>query len=273
MIVRPSSERRVRRHADRLLPALAAATILSALLTGCGDGAASTIETAESPETTVDEASEPAGDASPAPAAPTNGAEPAPIEDSEPPAAVSSIDDLQAAALTPADLPGPEAGFEWAVRRDAAVRRRSSRLFDPCQPTDYATDPQRTEVRVVDLRVQEPSGAAPETASVRQNLARYQSADVADEALNGFRRVATECATSTGPDGTQLTTEVLDDADGRLLLQTTPLIGLVTSYTIVEQRGDVVTVVSYSPGEVRDADDDARAVAAAVTAALDAATS
>jgi hypothetical protein len=260
IIVPSAAAPRARRHAGRALPALLAA-FLSVVLAACGDGAASTIETAESPDSTVDDASEPAGDASPATAA-----------DSEPPAAVASMADLQAAALTPADLPEPDAGFEWAVGRDAVAGRGSSQLFDPCQPTDYPTDSQRTEVRVVDLRVQEPDGAAPETARVRQNLARYASADVAGEALAGFRRVATECATSTGQDGTQLTTEILDDADGRLLLQTTPQIGLATSYTIVEQRGDVVTLVSYSPGEVRDNDAGARAVADAVSTVLDAAT-
>jgi hypothetical protein len=249
-----------------------AATILGVVLAACGDGAASTIEPAESPDATGVETSEQAAVASPAPVEPTDQPEPTPTEASAPSLAGGSVEDLRIAALTPADLPDPEAGFAWAVRRDDAGRRPSARLFDPCQPTDYPTDSQRTEIRVVDLRVQEPSGAAPETARVRQNVARYPSVEVADEALAGFRRVATECATSTGGDGTQLTTEILDDADGRLLLQTTPVIGLFTSYTIVEQRDDVVVLVAYAPGEVRDDDAGARAVADAVTARLDAAT-
>ena len=63
----------------------------------------------------------------------------------------------------------------------------------------------------------------------------------------------------------------IDDGDGRLLLQTTPEVGLHTSYAVIEQRGDVVTLVAYVPGEVRDADDGAQDVAAAVSAALAAA--
>lgn len=183
----------------------------------------------------------------------------------------ATVTDLAAARLTVAVLPEPGANFRWVRTRNGRVARPSVQLFDPCEPTDYPTDSQRTDVRVRDLRVEEPGGAAPETATVRQNVARYTDADVAAEAIDGFLRVARECASTPGPEGTGSTTEVVAAGDDRLLLQTTPEIGLSTVYTVVERRGDVVTLVSYLPGEVRDADDQARQIADAVTAKLDAA--
>lgn len=180
----------------------------------------------------------------------------------------ATVADLTAGLLTPEALPGPGAGFSWVTTRDRSAARPSVRLFDPCEPTDYPTDAQRTEVRVRDLRVEEPGGAAPETAELRQNMARYDEPDVAADAIDGFLRVAQECARG-GPQGATASTEVITAEDDRLLLQTTPDMGLSTLYTIVERRGDVVTLVRYYPGETRDADRRAQRIADAVTAALD----
>jgi hypothetical protein len=176
-----------------------------------------------------------------------------------------TIPDLAAALLTPEALPDPDAGFSWVITRDGAAARPSRRLFDPCEPTDYPTDAQRTEVLVRDLRVEDRGGQAPETARVRQNVARYIDADVAGQAVDGILAVAQACASSPGPQGTSATTEVVSADDDRLLLQTTPDIGLSTIYTVVERRGDVVTLVRYHPGEMRDADEDAQQVADAVS--------
>lgn len=244
--------------------------LVLALATACGPaqtvtsvGAASEGATSSAPAAPVPQTEEPTtpddggSEAGPPTVATSNGAAP--------------VADLAAARLTAAVLPDPGANFRWARIRNGRRARPSARLFDPCEPTDYPTDSQRTDVRVRDLRVQEPGGAAPETATVRQNVARYTDAGAAADAADGFLRVARECAGGSGPEGTGSTTEVVVAADDRLLLQTTPQIGLTTTYTVVERRGDVVTLVSYSPGEVRDADDQARQIADAVTTKLDAA--
>lgn len=241
------------------------AAALAALLLASGCGAAQTVAATDDP--TTDEAT----------AVATAGSTPADAPSDATTASVPSVatsddtatvTDLEAGLLTPAALPDPGAGFSWVTTRDRSAARPSARLFDPCQPTDYPTDAQRTEVRIRDLRVEEPSGAAPETARVRQNIARYTDPDVAAEAIDGFLRVATECSRG-GPQGATQSTEVVAAGDDRLLLQTTPDIGLSTLYTIVERRGDVVTVVRYHPGEMRDADRGAQRIADAVTAALD----
>lgn len=241
--------------------------MLALLLAGCGDSAASTVDddgaTGGDPTPTATAAaSDPAtvGDA------PDTGDTPS--EASEPAAATATVTDLAGVAVTPEALPAPEEGFTWAETRSATGDRPTVRLFDPCDPTDYPTDAERLEVHVADLRVEDAGGEAPETATVRQNVVRYQSADVADEAFARFVQVAEACATSEGQPGTRLTTEVLDAAEEHLLLQTTPEIGLTTAYTVVARRGDVVTVASFIPGEVRDADAEGREVADAVTAAL-----
>ncbi|HSJ44094.1 MAG TPA: hypothetical protein VK923_05350 [Euzebyales bacterium] len=234
------------------------------LMSACGG--AQTVESTDA--STSDEVTVAAAAASGPADAPSDAATSA----SEPSVATSdataSVADLQTGLLTPEALPDPGPGFSWVTTRDRSAARPSVRLFDPCEPTDYPTDPQRTEVLVRDLRVEEPGGAAPETAEVRQNLARYGGPDVTADAIDGFLRAAQECDRS-GPEGATKTTEVIVAEDDRLLLQTTPDIGLSTLYTIVERRGDVVTLVRYYPGETREADRRAQRIADAVTAALD----
>jgi hypothetical protein len=242
------------------------ATAVVALLLASACGAAQTVEATDDPGTSEPSSIAPA---SPAPAdAPSDATTTAP----EPSVATSddtaTVADLAAGLLTPEALPDPGAAFSWVTTRDRSAARPSVRLFDPCKPTDYPTDAQRTEVRVRDLRVEEPGGAAPETARVSQNIARYTDTDVAAEAIDGFLRVAQECARSA-PEGATASTEVITAEHDRLLLQTTPDIGLSTLYTIIERRGDVVTLVRYHPGETRDADRRAQRIADAVTVALD----
>jgi hypothetical protein len=247
----------------RLARRVAIAAMALVLASACGGAQtmASTDDPTSDEVTAAPAASEPADAPSDAATAP-----------SEPSVATSdgtaSVADLAAGLLTPEALPDPGSGFSWVTTRDRSAARPSVRLFDPCQPTQYPTDAQRTEVRVRDLRVEEPGGAAPETAQVRQNIARYDGSDVAADAIDGFLRVAQECAHS-GPEGATATTEVITAEDDRLLLQTTPDMGLSTLYTIVERRGDVVTLVRYYPGETRDADRRAQRIADAVTTALD----
>ncbi len=244
------------------------ATTVVALLLASACGGAQTVASTGDP--TPDEASSIAAASS----APADAPADVPTTASEPSVATSddtaTVADLAAGLLTPEALPDPGAGFSWVTTRDGSRARPSVRLFDPCQPTDYPTDAQRTEVHVRDQRVEEPGGAAPETARVRQNIARYTDPDVAAEAIDGFLRVATECA-HAGPQGATASTEVITAEADRLLLQTTPDIGLSTLYTIVDRRGDVVTLVRYYPGEMRDADRAAQRIAEAVAAALDAA--
>lgn len=247
---------------SRRIATLALLVLISA---GCGGA-----QTVDAPDDDATDAAAVTSDASsPAPA--TSAATHA--SGTPPPAAASAdgttIGDLEAALLTPDALPAPTSPFAWVTTRTGSAARPSAQLFDPCQPTDYPTDAQRTEVVLRDLRVEDDRGDAPETATLRQNVARYAAAEVATEAVDGFLRVAQECADSTDADGIRSSTEVVSSSGDRLLLQTTPEMGLTTDYAIVERRGDVVTVVRWSPGETRDADRRARRVADAVTAQLD----
>lgn len=250
---------------------VAVAALTTLLLAACGPA---DVAEPSDPASADAVASAPADTGSEATAAPES--EPGPT-DTTSAAAVdpgddpATIDDLGAALVTAAGLPAPGGPFSWVVRRDGAARRPSVKLFDPCQPTSYPTDAQRTEVRVRDLRVEDDRGDAPETATLRQNIARYPGAEAATEAFDGYLQVAEQCADSSDADGSASSTEVVSASDDRLLLQRTPQIGLTTDYAVVERRGDVVTLVRYSPGETRDADARAQKIAGAVSAQLDAA--
>lgn len=237
------------------------------LASGCGgaravdaaDGAAAADAT-DAPAVTAD-----ASSAAPDPGtAAATGTPPPTVSDQ-----AETIQDLGTALLTPGALPAPDAPFAWETTRTASTARPSGRLFDPCQPTEYPTDAQRTDVVVRDLRVVDDRGDALETASLRQNVARYTSADVAVEAFDGYLRVAQECAERTDDVGMRSQTEVVSSSVDRAVMQTTPEMGLTTAYAIVERRDDIVTLVRWLPGEMRDADRRARRIADAVTAALD----
>jgi len=242
---------------------IATLALLVALLAGCGgaqpvDAPVDTTPGAtDAPDVTSDAASPATTPATDAASAPTTAADSA------------AISDLDAALLTPDALPPPTSPFTWVTVRTRSTARPSVRLFDPCQPTDYPTDAQRSDVVVRDLRVEDDRGDAPETATLRQNVARYTPADAATEAFDGFLRVAQECADGTDADGIRSSTEVVSASEDRLILQTTPEMGLTTAYAIVERRGDVVTLVSWVPGETRDADRRAGRIADSVTAQLD----
>ena len=60
-------------------------------------------------------------------------------------------------------------------------------LLDPCRPTAYPTDPQRSSFRTVDR-------TGPEARDARQ-LAEYPTPEVAGEVVAGFRRALAACAT------------------------------------------------------------------------------
>lgn len=64
-------------------------------------------------------------------------------------------------------------------------------LLDPCRPTDYPTDDDRTGFRTV-------SRTGPEMAQARQ-LAVFASEEVAREAFAGFTRVLDACRTGGDP--------------------------------------------------------------------------
>lgn len=93
----------------------------------------------------------------------------------------------------PADLLLPNEGerstqpefTDWTT--DDAVDQ--AWLLDPCMPTAYPTDQQRTRFRTV-------SQTGPEAHDARQ-LAVYPSAEVATEALAGFRRALAACSIGT----------------------------------------------------------------------------
>jgi hypothetical protein len=240
--------------------------LLVALLAGCG-GAQTVDVTGGTTPGATDAPDISSAAPSPAPAA-------TPATDAASPPATSSADsaaivDLDAALLTPGALPAPSSPFVWVTVRTGSTARPSVRLFDPCQPTDYPTDDQRTDVVVRNLRVEDDRGDAPETATLHQNVARYAPQDAATEAFDGFRRVAQDCADSTDADGIRSSTQVVSASEDRLILQTTPEMGLTTAYAIVERRGDVVTLVRWIPGETRNADRRAGRIADAVSAQLD----
>jgi hypothetical protein len=78
-------------------------------------------------------------------------------------------------------------------------------LLDPCQPTAYPTDAQRTRFKTVFRE-------GPEAYDARQ-LGVYPSAAVAGEVVAGFRRALEACRTGTKPSGTRWTWAVRDDPD------------------------------------------------------------
>jgi hypothetical protein len=78
-------------------------------------------------------------------------------------------------------------------------------LLDPCVPTTYPTDAQRTSFRTV-------SQTGPEAHSARQ-LAVYPSEEVATEVLAGFRRALTACSTGTTAAGDRWTWVSADAPD------------------------------------------------------------
>lgn len=245
---------------------IATPALLMALLAGCGDAQTVDATGGTTPGATA------APDRSSAAPSPVPATTPA-TDAASPPATASAdstaIGDLDAALLTPGALPAPSSPFVWVTVRTASAARPSARLFDPCQPTDYPTDDQRTDVVVRNLRVEDDRGDAPETARLHQNVARYAPEDAATEAFDGFLRVAHECADSTDADGIRSSTQVVSASEDRLILQTTPEMGLTTAYAIIERRGDVVTLVRWMPSETRDADRRAGRIANAVSAQLD----
>jgi hypothetical protein len=74
---------------------------------------------------------------------------------------------------------------------------------------------------------------------------------------------------TTGDDGVTMTHTILEQSDDRMLVRSVPDLGAYSSYTVVEQRGDVVTLVDYFPGETREAHDRGRRIADATRATLD----
>jgi hypothetical protein len=99
----------------------------------------------------------------------------------------------------PPDLALPDEGgrstspefTDWTTDTDPA----RPWLLDPCSPTDYPTDRQRTSFRTVEQ-------TGPEAHSARQ-LAIYPSPEVAAEVMAGFRRVLDACRTGTTPLGSR----------------------------------------------------------------------
>jgi hypothetical protein len=94
---------------------------------------------------------------------------------------------------TPPDAQLPDEGgrstspefTDWITETDT----RHAWLLDPCSPTAYPTDQQRTGFKMV-------SQSGPEALDARQ-LAVYPSPEVAAEVMAGFRRALTACSSGT----------------------------------------------------------------------------
>jgi len=132
------------------------------------------------PSTPSPSAQQPDRDPSPAPLEPT---QPSPTQAQEPspqPTWVSTIpDDFP---LGTQMLPG--AGDYSEPKRSDQLR--TPWQLDPCTPTAYPTDADRTDFRTVEQ-------TGPEYADIRQ-LGLYPDEAVAAEVLAGFRRVLAACA-------------------------------------------------------------------------------
>jgi hypothetical protein len=109
----------------------------------------------------------------------------------------------------PESLPLPDEGgrsdtaefTDWTT--DDALDR--AWLLDPCQPTAYPTDAQRTRFKTVFRE-------GPEAYDARQ-LGVYPSAEAATEVVAGFRRALEACRTGTKPSGTGWTWATRDAPD------------------------------------------------------------
>jgi hypothetical protein len=101
---------------------------------------------------------------------------------------------------------------DWITETDT----QHAWLLDPCSPTTYPTDRQRTGFKMV-------SQTGPEALDARQ-LAVYPSPEVAAEVMAGFRRALTACSTGSTQLGSRwqwVTQEAPDLGDDGFLAAST----------------------------------------------------
>lgn len=125
-------------------------------------------------------------------------------------------------------------------------------LLDPCRPTAYPTDRQRTGFRTVERE-------GPEAHDARQ-LGVYPTAEVAAEVLAGFRRALEACRTGQVRDTpwTWVSRDVPDLGDEGLLAASTFGAGQQAAYgdRIAVTRSGNVVFLAYAFGEYYTAEID-----------------
>lgn len=128
--------------------------------------------------------------------APSSSFEPTPLPTSTPTSPVPVPTPSAPGSVSATTLEGFRFAEEsqWRADAETTVERsddlRRPWVLDPCNPTAYPTDAQRVAMRTV-------SRTGPEYFDARQ-LAVYADEAAATEALRGFRRVLSGCATSSG---------------------------------------------------------------------------
>jgi hypothetical protein len=125
------------------------------------------------------------------------------------PAASQSSPSQSSAPAVPDTLLLPDEGGRSTVAEftDWTTDRTLDRawLLDPCLPTAYPTDRQRTRFRTV-------SREGPEAQDARQ-LGEYPTPDAAAEVLAGFRRALDACSTGRADHGATWTWVTADAPD------------------------------------------------------------